>query len=497
MGHTSRGVTIGALSHFSFSQHLPNTLGAFVFTSCRLVWCQKMLSLNRASFHEDMMRIIDRLPTTDEYRRVRHLVLRKVDPPAPPITDDELATVFTECPHLETVVLSAVPATTDRTIVLLAANAINLQGIDLSGCQQVTDVGVFELAAKSPLQWIQLNGVVGLTDPSITALAKTCSRLVELELCDLPLLSALSVRDIFTFSRKLRTLRLARCPLLTDKAFPAVPASRSSTPVAYPSGYEKPLPPRPTTWLDELPPLILRHTADNLRILDLSFIGGLTDAAIEGIVGHAPKIQHLRLSGCQQLTDRALESICKLGDHLDVLILSHVAKITDRGVVKLARACTNLRCVDVGFCRNLTDMSVFCLAELRGIRRLSLVRVHKLTDMAVFALAEHAVDLERLNLSYCDRLTLDAAHLLVKRLVRLQNLTATGIPSFKRKGVHRFSEPAPADYDADQQAAYNVFSGDRVSALRKFLNKEEERRRECERQNIPFSARSDDGLDLY
>ncbi|KAJ6539509.1 hypothetical protein B0H19DRAFT_1037601 [Mycena capillaripes] len=457
-----------------------------------------MLSLNRPSFHEDMMRI-ERLPTTDEYRRLRHLVLQELDSGTAPVTDDELAAVFSECPHLETVVLSAVPGTTDRTIVLLAENAINLQGIDLSGCHEVTDIAVFELAAKSlPLQWIQLNGVIGLTDPSITALAKTCSRLTVMELCDLPLLSALSVRDIFTYSRKLRTLRLARCPLLTDKAFPAVSVSRSSTPpTAYPEGYEKPLPPRPVTWLDELPPLVLRHTADNLRILDLSFINGITDAAIEGIVSHAPKIQHLRLSGCKQLTDRTLESICKLGAHLDVLMLAHVSNITDRGVIKLARACTNLRCIDVGFCRNLTDMSVFCLAELRGIRRLSLVRVHKLTDIAVFALAEHALDLERLNLSYCDRLTLEATHLLLKRLVRLQNLSVTGIPSFKRKGVHRFSDPAPADYDADQQAAYHVFSGDGVGGLRKFLNKEEKRWRECEAQNIPFVARSDDGLDLY
>jgi F-box and leucine-rich repeat protein GRR1 len=145
---------------------------------------------------------IERLPTTDEYRRVRHLVLQELDSTTAPVTDDELAAVFSECPHLETVVLSAVPATTDRTIVLLAENAINLQGIDLSGCHQVTDVAIFELAANSlPLQWIQLNGVVGLTDPSITALAKTCSRLTVMELCDLPLLSALSVRDIFTFSR--------------------------------------------------------------------------------------------------------------------------------------------------------------------------------------------------------------------------------------------------------------------------------------------------------
>lgn len=161
-----------------------------------------MLSLNRASFHEDMLRIVDRLPTTtDECRRVRHLVLKQLDLESS-ITDDDLATVFAVSPHLETVVLSGFPATTDRTIVLLAETAMNLHGLDLSGCQEVTDVGVFELAAKSlSLQWIQLNGLVGLTDPSITALVKTCSRLVELELTDLPLLSAISVRDIFVFSR--------------------------------------------------------------------------------------------------------------------------------------------------------------------------------------------------------------------------------------------------------------------------------------------------------
>ncbi|KAJ7068445.1 hypothetical protein C8F01DRAFT_1050621 [Mycena amicta] len=453
--------------------------------------------LNRPSFHEDMVSIESRLPTEDEFRRVRHLILSQLQP-GEPVSDDDIAHVFAECPHLESVVLSAIPGITDRSIVILTDNAINLQTIDLSGCNMITDVAIFELTAKSlPLQWIQLNGVTGLTDPSITALAKTCSRLSVLELCDLPLLSALSVRDIFTYSRKLRSLRLARCPLLTDKAFPAVSASRSTTPVTLHSAYDKPLPPRPTSWLDELPPLILRHTADNLRIVDLSFVNGITDAAIDGLVSHAPRIQDLRLSGCKQLSDRTLESICKLGDHLDVLLLAHVSEITDSGIVKLARACTKLRCVDVGFCRNLTDLAVFCLAELRCMRRLSLVRVHRVTDIAIFALAEHALDLERLNLSYCDRLSLDALHLLLKRLVRLQNFAGTGIPSLKRRGVHRFSDTAPPDYDADQQAAYNVFTAGGVSALKKFLNKEEARQRECETQNIPFIERSDDGLELY
>lgn len=95
-------------------------------------------------------------------------------------------------------------------------------------------------------------------------------------------------------------------------------------------------------------------------------------------------------------------------------------------------------------CRNLTDMSVFEFASLPSLRRLSLVRVHKLTDIGIFALAEHATALEILHLSYCDRLSLDALHLLLRKLDRLQHLNATGIPSLRRKGVHRFSEPTPA-----------------------------------------------------
>ena len=106
--------------------------------------------------------------------------------------------------------------------------------------------------------------------------------------------------------------------------------------------HEKPLPPRPTTWLDELQPLTLHHTAHNLRVLDLSSCN-ITDDAIEGIVAHAPRIQSFILSGCTALTDRSLESISKLGPHLDVLMLAHVSKVTDKGIIKIARACQNLR----------------------------------------------------------------------------------------------------------------------------------------------------------
>ena len=153
-----------------------------------------------SSFREEMIEITDRLPLQEEYRRVRHLIIQHTS--NPPITDDELSAALDACRNLESAVFSGIPEVTDKSIVVLSERATNLQSINLTGCDQITDVSVLELTSKSlPLQSIQLNGVTGITDPAISAIAKACSRLIDLELCNLPLVSPLSVRDVWSYSR--------------------------------------------------------------------------------------------------------------------------------------------------------------------------------------------------------------------------------------------------------------------------------------------------------
>lgn len=160
------------------------------------------------SFQDDMITVADRLPTPGEYRRVRHLDLVR---PVIGITEENLAQVLQACPHLETVVLGGVPrAVSDRILTILADTAINLLGLDIYGCKAVTDAGLMACMNKSlPLQWVRVNGAARLTDAAVEAVAKTCSRLIELELCDLLALTSTAVRDIWMFSRYVR-----RCILL-------------------------------------------------------------------------------------------------------------------------------------------------------------------------------------------------------------------------------------------------------------------------------------------
>lgn len=176
---------------------------------------------------------------------------------------------------LETVQLSGIPDTSDRTLKILAATSNNLRGIDLCGLENITDLGILGIASQClTLEWIRLNGVVGVSDSAISALVKSCPRLTELELDSCQLLTALSIRDIWTFTRRLKRLKLSKCSLLTDKAFPSNASPNSS--YSYSSR-------QPTLvddkWLEQLPPLTLppSYSHENLRVLDLAYCSRITD----------------------------------------------------------------------------------------------------------------------------------------------------------------------------------------------------------------------------
>lgn len=89
-------------------------------------------------------------------------------------------------------------------------------------------------------------------------------------------------------------------------------------------------------------------------------------------------------------------------------------------------------------------MSVFELASLPKLRRIGLVRVHNLTDEAIYSLGDRHQTLERVHLSYCDRITVMAIHYLLQKLQKLNHLSLTGIPAFRRPELQQFCRTPPA-----------------------------------------------------
>ncbi|KAI6105843.1 RNI-like protein [Pisolithus sp. B1] len=414
--------------------------------------------------YPELKHVVNRLPANFKERAMTRGII--VDDPSTGITEDQILSEIYGCRKLQSLVLTGVRDLSDRTIIELARTVGGLRGLQINGCKYVS--------GPPPLEYLYVGGGVVLTDPTVSAIAKTFPKLQELDV-------------------RLRCLSLARCPQLTDTAFPYRVKDRGKKPETE----DKPLPHRPLTWIEQLEPLMLRHTAVDMRVLDLSGLTKITDEAVAGVVVHCPVLDQLSLAGCTSLTDNALESVSKLGVSLSRLNLARIPHITDSGVMKVAQECIELRSVDLAFCRQLTDLAVMELAGLQKITRLVLVRVPKVTDNAIYFLGDHTPTLERLHLSYCDRISLKSLHHLICRNRQLKHLTVTGVPAARRKGLGRFSEPPPERWPDDQKAVFRVFSGESIGRLCQFLDKEKARRQQAEAKNIPFVARSDDRMDLY
>ncbi|KAI0638509.1 RNI-like protein [Trametes polyzona] len=448
------------------------------------------------------MSYVDHLPSDEEScYYAEHIEFRPDPVLAPAVTDDELASVLPHCPNIVSADLRGVPDLSSRTIILLAESAPNLAHLDISGCADVTDLGLYALAAHSTsLTSVAISRLSGITDPALARLVRGLPHLEELEMDSLPLVTSVAVRDIWIFARGLRRWTMSGCLQLTDSGFPWVPEReqlRSMEEDA--TNASEHTPSKPRTWLENLPPLVLpnTHKLNELRVLDLSHCLKLTDAAVLGIIAYAPHIQHLSLAGCIELTDRAMHAVCALGNHLAAVDIGGLERVTDEGAFALASSCRRLQSVDISFIPNLSDIVVLELASLPRLRRLAAAGLPRVTDQAAFFLAEHAFELEMLHLTYCTRLTLDGVRAMLRRLTKLEHLGLTGIPALRRRGVRRFSELPPEGYDERNRGVYRVFRGANVRALGDFLEKEEWRRRECERLNIPFRPRGDDSRALY
>ncbi|TBU46010.1 RNI-like protein [Dichomitus squalens] len=446
-----------------------------------------------------MTAYVDALPSDEEScYYAAHLEFRANPHSDAPVSDDALAAVLPHCPHITSAVLGGIRDLSSRTLILLASHADELAHLDIAGCAYVTDLGLKAVATHATaLRAINLGRTFSTTDAALAALVRGLPLLEELAMDMLPLVTARATRDVWTYAKRLRRWSLSGCKNVTDSGFPWVPA-RDALEVAREesSGGRG----RHRSWMESLPPLVLPplYKLHDLRFLDLSHCARLTDAAVLGLVAHAPRISRLNVAGCVELTDRAMHEICKLRDHLSEIDVAGLGRVTDAGVFAIASTCTRLRSVDISFMPRLTDLAIQELATLPRLRRLAAAGLPRVTDQAAFFLAEHARGLAQLHLSFCTRLTLEGVRALLRRLAELEHLSLSGVPALRRRGVSRFSEGhhQHEGHDARKQIHW-VFRGEHIRALGAFLEKEEWRKREAERLNILFEPRGDDSRALY
>ncbi|KAK7912269.1 F-box domain-containing protein [Apiospora marii] len=383
------------------------------------------------------------------------------------LSDDGLMALVKNNPNLlaldisqDSKVNNEVSKITEASIFAIAENCRKLQGLNVSGCKNISNESMIALAESCKyIKRLKLNDCDQLNDSAILAFANNCPNILEIDLHACSNIGNEPVTALLAKGQSLRELRLASCDLIDDGAFLNLPAGR---------------------------------TYEHLRILDLTCCVKLTDRSVEKIVDVAPRLRNLVLAKCGNMTDSAVYAISKLGRNLHYVHLGHCRHITDEGVKRLVSSCNRIRYIDLGCCSLLTDESVVKLATLPKLKRIGLVKCSNITDASMYALAKanlrrprrdanghvvadyHHSSLERVHLSYCINLTIPCIMRLLNSCQKLTHLSLTGVHAFMRDDLAVFCRAAPQEFTEHQRQVFCVYSGTGVSGLRRFLNTEAE-----------------------
>lgn len=189
---------------------------------------------------------------------------------------------------------------------------------------------------------------------------------------------------------------------------------------------------------DQLLSRIGRTCASNLRSINVSKNGWITDASICDLIRGAPKLSHLTLSTCQHVKDPTLHTLAasKCATLLRTLDVSSCRWVSDEGIAAVAKACVSLTHLDISFCRHALTASCLhavgtSLPSLRflGLRAASKAEAVGIMDEAIGHVANGCPLLTTLYITRCGHLT-DAAAISL----------AVGCPNLERLDVGDVSQ---------------------------------------------------------
>lgn len=182
---------------------------------------------------------------------------------------------------------------------------------------------------------------------------------------------------------------------------------------------------------------VANHCHD-LRDLDLSKSFKLSDRSLYALAHGCPSLTRLNISGCTAFSDTALAYLTSVCRNLKTLNLCGCVKAaTDRALQAIGYNCIQLQSLNLGWCEGVSDAGVMSLAfGCPDLRALDLCGCVLITDESVVALANGCHHLRSLGLYYCQNITDRAMYSLANSLVKgKHNLWESVISNYGEEGL--------------------------------------------------------------
>ncbi|XP_069181420.1 F-box/LRR-repeat protein 2 isoform X2 [Procambarus clarkii] len=384
---------------------------------------------------------------------------------------------------LESVHLMSCDQLSKRGIQLLCENQKSITDLDLSLCSRITDYAVLAVCQHLPnIRKLNLRRCQGVTENGIRALGQL-RNLEELNISHLESVTSESVEEALgkEVRANLRVLNLASLPVdwkviaklpsiapnlvhldvsmcitgINDKSLQAICKSLTKLRIfnlngctavsdiglaGHGLGQKDPDGIQTTGFslenlgVKEKDPFkvqlgsraekIIRQEAEVKKYLqnNIEQIVKSSEFSVSNLSG----LRELNLCGCKRITDITLIYAFHLRE-LQYLNLSHCQAVGESGLEAVARHCPSLEVLMLAECGQTTDHVILVIAHyLKRIKTLDLQMCVKLTDDALDSLS-NCCTLRYLDVSGCEKMTLEQVRFVQTKIPRLLNLHHRGV----------------------------------------------------------------------
>ncbi|KAK3576378.1 hypothetical protein CHS0354_018925 [Potamilus streckersoni] len=340
------------------------------------------------------------------------------------VEDGAVKMIAAELHHLQILKLNKCRLITDGCVKQLS-QLPQLQVLDFCECYQITTDGLTlglcnDPKSSAPLTHLNLS-CTNITDKFIIQLCQCVGSLMHLDLGSCFLISDHSVHAISSYLKHLRFLRLAWCKEITDLGLLGLLMNDMSTDIDHKHDQgicrctrkykSTDIFRKPTTDLEKDSKL----TAGQIQNL-------LQSSQILSKLSNISGLHYLDLTNCNKLTDLGLTEAIKFQE-LRVLQLGMVHGMTDEGMIMIATNNPSLEELNLSHCVQLTDVAMETIVtKLPRLQSLNIFGCEKLTDNSIRLIQTYCKKLKHLDVSFCTNITYDAVEKLESASKSIQSI---------------------------------------------------------------------------
>ena len=280
----------------------------------------------------------------------------------------------------------------------------NIESLNLSGCYNVTDIGLGHAFVQElpTLTVLNLSLCKQITDSSLGKIAQCLKNLEVLELGGCCNITSTGLLLCAWGLRKLKTLNLRSCRHISDQGIGHLAglsphAARGNLQLEH-LGLQD---------CQKLTDQALKHVSlglTTLKSVNLSFCGSITDTGLR-FLAKMPNLQEINLRSCDNVSDIGIGYLAEGGSRICALDVSFCERIGDQALIHISQGLFHLKSLSLSAC-NISDEGVFKLVRtLHDLETLNIGQCSRITDKSLGMISDHCKNLKSIDLYGCTKIT--------------------------------------------------------------------------------------------